>query len=143
MLPEIAELEFQTNVESETELYGKSFLFDFQQGDFVIRDGRLIKIEGIEALKIWIMKILKTEKDKYKIYEDTDYGTELKNLIGQNLPRDFVESELKREIKAALERHPMIRHISNLKISRDGAKIILEFMVNLVEGNTFQQEVIF
>lgn len=141
MLPKIAELEFQTNVESKAEPYGKSFLFDFQQGDFVIRDGRLIKIEGIEAIKVWIMKIMKTEKDKYKIYEGTDYGTELKNLIGQNLPRDFVDSELKREIKAALERHPMISHISNLQISRDEAKVILEFTVNLVEGNTFQQEV--
>ncbi len=142
MLPEIAQLEFHTETKA-AEDFGKSFLLDFQQGDFVLRDGRLIKTDGIEALKVWIMKVLKTERGKFKIYEDTDYGTGLEDLIGQTLPRDFVESELKREIRTALEKHPMIKSISNLNISIDGEKVMIEFTVNLVQGNTFGQEVIF
>ncbi|AOT70691.1 DUF2634 domain-containing protein [Geosporobacter ferrireducens] len=142
MLPEIAQLEFHTETKA-AEDFGKSFLFDFQQGDFVLRDGRLIKTDGIEALKVWIMKVLKTERGKFKIYEDTDYGTGLEDLIGQTLPRDFVESELKREIRTALEKHPMIKSISNLNLSIDGEKVMIEFTVNLVQGNTFGQEVIF
>lgn len=142
MLPEIAQLEFPTETKVKED-FGESFLFDFQQGDFVLRDGRLIKIHGIEALKVWIRKILKTERDKFKIYEDTEYGTGLEDLIGQTLPRDFVESELKREITTALEKHPMIKNISNLEISLDGEKVMIEFTVNLTQGNAFNQEVTF
>ncbi|MBB6217502.1 hypothetical protein HNQ80_003623 [Anaerosolibacter carboniphilus] len=167
MLPEIAQLEFHVDTQEEQVELGKSFLFIFnkdnfekedyakwgfkeeeieekvKEGDFLLKDGRLIRVDGMEALKIWIIKVLKTEKSKYKIYDDTDYGAGLEDLMGQTLPIDFVESELKREIKSALEKHPRIKSISNLQTTRDGARVIVEFTVNLVEGNTFNQEVIF
>ena len=40
----------------------KSYLFDFTTGDFVVRDGKLIECDGIESIKVWIEKILRTEK---------------------------------------------------------------------------------
>ena len=36
----------------------KSYLFDFDSGDFVVRDGKLVECDGIDAIKIWIEKIL-------------------------------------------------------------------------------------
>ena len=44
---------------------GKSFYFDFEKGDFNVIDGRLQEINNLEALKLWITKILKTAKLKY------------------------------------------------------------------------------
>lgn len=35
----------------------KSYLFDFDRGDFVVRDGKLIECDGIDAIKVWIEKI--------------------------------------------------------------------------------------
>ena len=40
----------------------KSYLFDFENGDFIVRDGKLIECDGIESIKAWIEKILRTEK---------------------------------------------------------------------------------
>ena len=44
---------------------GKSFYFDFEKGDFNVIDGRLQEINNLEALKLWITKILKTAKLKF------------------------------------------------------------------------------
>ena len=32
----------------------KSYLFDFDSDDFVVRDGKLVECDGIDALKVWI-----------------------------------------------------------------------------------------
>lgn len=141
MLPEISSIEINTENTSKTTKPGKSFLFDFRSGDFVIKDGRLVKIDDIEALKVWIEKCLRTEKFRFKIYEDVEYGVTLEDLIGQTLPRQFVESELKREIREAIIKHPIVQDISNLAAEQDGSKLKINFKVNLVDGNTFDQEV--
>ena len=51
MFPETREISFASSSGS----YGtKSFLFDFDTGDFNVRDGKLIECDGIEAVKVWI-----------------------------------------------------------------------------------------
>ena len=59
----------------------KSYLFDFDSGDFVVRDGKLIECDGIDSIKVWIEKILRTEKVRYNIYNNTEYGCHLEDLI--------------------------------------------------------------
>lgn len=145
MLPKIAELQFKTTDTSDLPKMGKSFLFDFKTGDFVLKDGRPVEIWGIEAVKAWIEKILRTEKYRYKVYEREDkneYGVVLEDLIvGNNFPRVFVESELKREITAALTRHPIIRSLTDWKIEKKNPTLNISFKVNLFDGNDFTQEV--
>ena len=85
----------------------KTFLFDFNIGDFALRDGKLIECDGIDAIKVWIEKILRTEKDRYKIYDNTEYGCHLEDLIiGNSYTAEFIEAELKREIEDALKQNP-------------------------------------
>ncbi|WP_066503460.1 DUF2634 domain-containing protein [Abyssisolibacter fermentans] len=141
MLPKIAELEFKTAVEEDFNDSGKSFLFDFDKGDFVIKDGRLVEISGVQALKVWVEKILRTEKYRYKVYERNDkneYGVVLEDLIiGNNFPQAFIEAELKREITEALTKNPMIQSLSNFKIVKRNPRLIVSFKVNLADGNSF------
>lgn len=142
MLPDISNIEI--NIDNETEASyqnKKSFLFDFSQGDFVIKDGRIIKTKDLVAIKVWIEKVLKTEKFRFEIYRDVDYGISLEDLIGQNLPRSFVESELRREIKEAIERHPGISEVTNITTEQDGSRLLIRFKVNLEEDISFEQEV--
>ncbi|MDY3304002.1 MAG: DUF2634 domain-containing protein [Clostridia bacterium] len=40
----------------------KSYIFDFTTGGFIVRDGKLIECDGIDAIKVWIEKIPRTEK---------------------------------------------------------------------------------
>ena len=142
MLPDISNIEINIDNETETSYQNKrSFLFDFSQGDFVIKDGRIVKTEDLIAIKVWIEKVLKTEKFRFEIYKDVDYGISLEDLIGQNLPRSFVESELRREIKEAIERHPGISEVTNITTEQDGSRLLIRFKVNLEEDISFEQEV--
>lgn len=118
---------------------GKSFLFDFDKGDFVLKDGKLVEIEDLEALKVWIQKVLRTEKFKFKIYSKQDkrleYGITLQDLIvGYNYPKEFVEAEVKREVTEALLKHPLINNLDNWNIEKNNPVLRISFKVNLKDG---------
>lgn len=108
----------------------KTYLFDFEKGDFVIRDGKLVECDGIEAIKVWIEKILRTEKGRFAIFDDTDYGCHLEDLIvGINYPVGYIEAELKREIEEALLLNSKISSVNNFKITRTRNNLIVEMEV--------------
>lgn len=136
MFPETKEISFASSSES---LGTKSYLFDFDTDDFVVRDGKLIECDGIEAVKVWIEKILRTEKGRFKIYDNTEYGARLEDLIiGNNYSVAFIESELKREIEEALLQNPQIRAVSSIEITREinALTVELEVIRDGAGGNT-------
>ena len=111
----------------------KSYMFDFENGDFVVRDGKIIECDGIESIKVWIEKILRTEKGRYPIYDNTEYGCHLEDLIiGNSYTAEFIEAELKREIEDALKQNPRITSVTNFKISRNknAITVTLEVVLN-------------
>ena len=117
----------------------KSYLFDFASGDFVVRDGKLIKCNGIDAIKVWIEKILRTEKGRYTIYADTEYGCHLEDLIiGNSYTVEFIEAELKREIEDALKQNSQIKSVTNFQIirSKHSITVTLEVVLNDEGRNT-------
>ena len=115
---------------AETVMSGKSFLFDFTAGDFIIRDGKLVECKGIDAIKVWIEKILRTEKGRFRIYNDTDYGCRIEDLlVGSNYPVEFIEAELKREIEDALKQNLNILSVSNFNIERSASGITVSMEV--------------
>jgi len=127
---------------------GKSFLFDFEKGDFVLKDGKLVVIEDNEAIKVWIEKVLRTEKFKFKVYEKEDtrleYGVTLQDLIvGNNYPLEFIQSEMKREVTEALLKHPLIVGLDNWNIEKDNPILRISFKVLIKDGVVLEQEVKF
>ena len=118
---------------------GKSFLFDFKRGDFVLRDGRVAVPDDEAAIRVWIEKILRTEKGRTPIYYGTRYGIQLEDLlVGGSFPAAFVESELKREIEEALTQHAKIQGISNMAVDRTTGKVAASFTVDLVGGGSVE-----
>lgn len=123
---------------------GKTYKYDFEKGEFEIQDGRLVEIEGKEAIKIWIEKILRTEKFKFNIYKGnnkqaSEYGVTIKNLIiGKKLPKFFLESEVKREIQEALKKHPEIEDIKDLEVEQSNANMTISFAVVLKNKDTLE-----
>lgn len=149
MLPQIASLALNrstnTNIKTSVKT-GKSFLFDFKQGDFIVKDGKIVEIDDTEALKVWIEKILRTEKFRFKVYEkqnrNSEYGINIYDLIiGKTYPKSFIEAEIKREVTDALLRNPLIKSLSNWSIEQDNPMLKIAFKVNLANGETFSQEV--
>lgn len=124
---------------SDTSSGTKSYMFDFTTGDFVVRDGKLIECDGISAIKVWIEKILRTEKDRYPIYDNTEYGCHLEDLIiGNSYTAEFIEAELKREIEDALKQNPRITSVTNFNITRNtnAVTVTLEVVLNDERRNT-------
>ena len=113
----------------------KTYLFDFDKGDFVVRDGKLVVCDGVEAIRVWIEKIIRTEKSRYPIYDDTEYGCHLEDLIiGNNYTVEFIEAELKREIEEALLQNPQISNVSGFQLTRDANSITVTLEVYLGES---------
>ena len=125
--------------ESNTSIGTKSYMFDFENGDFIVRDGKLIECDGIDAIKVWIEKILRTEKGRYPIYDNTEYGCHLEDLIiGNSYTAEFIEAELKREIEDALKQNPRITSVTNFNIIRNknAITVTLEVVLNDEGRNT-------
>jgi len=141
MLPQITELEIDIEGQEELPPLGKSFLFDFNTGQFVKKDGKLVEVEGKEAIKVWIEKVIRTEKFRFKVYEDSDFGISIEDLFGSNFPQEFIESELKRELTEELTKHPYIESLSGWEFERKSSLLTVHFRVNLINGDSFEQEV--
>lgn len=141
MLPKIAELEFNTEeIPEDLPKIGKSFLYDFKNGDFVLKDGKMVEIHDLESLKVWIEKVIRTEQFRFRIYDGETYGVTIEDLIGTNYPMDFIESELKREITSSLIRHQYIERIQDWTFRREKSFMYITFTVVTIDG-AFEQEV--
>lgn len=135
MFPQVANLEFNTEPEEKTNYIGNTYLFDFRNGNFVVKDGKLISAEGLAAIKVFIEKLLNTPKDRFKIYENTGYGTNIENsLLGYAFNRKFVESEIQREIIEAIENHPYVERVENLITNPEDDILHIEFDI-VVKSN--------
>lgn len=137
-LPVVTQLEFDDTdliaLEDSTASIGKSFLFNFETGDFVLRDGKLVEVEGIEAVRIWVHKTILTRRFRFKVYEGTEYGALIEDLIGSAYPIEFIESELDRELKEAFMQHPAITNVSNLSVEHINDKGIVSFTIDTIYG---------
>lgn len=119
-----------TRVETPAQTGTKSYLFDFNKGDFVVRDGKLVECDGMDALKVWIEKILKTEKGRYRIYDGTGYGCQLEDLIiGNTYTLEFTEAELKREVEEAILKNPLVISVSNFTLTKTANALTIQIEV--------------
>ena len=92
-----------------------SFKFNFDAGEFVTDStGGVVTVSGMESLMQWVNKILRTQYNRYKLYNGTYYGSNIEDLvIGRSYSIDFTESELKREIEKALLKNDDIYTVSS------------------------------
>lgn len=144
-LPQIAQLEFtdaelqEATGERETRLY-KTFKWDFEIGDFVLRDGKVTTLTELDYLSVWIQKVLRTRRNTL-IYRNTNYGSDHYTLIGQNFTQDFAQAELERMITEALLENTAITGVSGFEYTQEGSKLSVHFVVSSIFGTT-QEEVI-
>ena len=96
-------------------------------------------VDGLEALKQAIYKVLNTERYEYPIYS-FNYGIELENLIGKDPV--YVQIELKRRIRECLLRDDRITEVDNFKFEFNGDQLKCTFDVHSIFGNlTISREV--
>lgn len=100
--------------ESELPLF-KEMAIDFETGEPIIKNNEIVTLEGSEALKVWICKVLKTERYKYKAYTD-NYGNELKEQLGTIYDKTIKDAILENEIRECLGVNPYIVRLHSFSI---------------------------
>lgn len=94
-------------------------------------------IEGLEAIKQAVFKILETGRYQHVIY-DFSYGSELSELIGRD--SDYIEMELRRRIRDALTSDDRITDVTNFSFLHEDEHVTVRFKVISIEGS-FESEV--
>ncbi|NQX68071.1 DUF2634 domain-containing protein [Paenibacillus alba] len=89
-------------------------------------------VDGLEAVKQAVYKILQTERFKHTIY-GSDYGSEFNSIVGKSA--SYVKAELGRRIQEALVQDDRILSVDNVKITVSGDSALAEFTVVSLFGN--------
>jgi len=131
MIPNIND-DFQEDFEIET---GTSYTYKLDL------EGKIVTgyIDGIEAMKQAIFKILNTERYEYVIYS-WNYGIELADLFGQPIP--YVLPELKRRITEALMQDDRILSVDNFSFETNKNKVHVTFTVHTIFGDVEAEKVV-
>lgn len=124
MLPEGAEL-FEDDFEIEEEP-SKNYRMD--QKGLRVRG----KVDGLEAVKQAVFKMLNTERYQYLIYS-WDYGVELLDLFGE--PISYVCPELERRITETLLQDDRIEEVDGFEFEVYKGTVKANFTVHTVFGD--------
>ncbi len=89
-------------------------------------------VDGLQALKQAIYKVLNTERYEYPIYS-FNYGIELESLLGKD--PIYVQIELKRRIRECLLQDDRITEADNFRFEVAGDTIKCTFDVHSIFGN--------
>ncbi len=90
-------------------------------------------VDGCEAMKQVVYKILSTERYDYIIYS-WNYGVELKDLFGK--PVDYVCPEIERRVKEALLQDSRIKSVYNFKFDKSRKGVVaVDFTVDTIYGD--------
>ncbi|MBQ2994180.1 MAG: DUF2634 domain-containing protein [Peptococcaceae bacterium] len=107
---------------------GKTYILNL--AEYRIEPGR---VDGVDALKQAIYKMLMTERYRYPIYS-WNYGIELEELIGK--PMSYVRPELERRIREALLVDDRIKEVDTFTFSEaDKNSLEVTFIVHSIYGD--------
>lgn len=112
-----------------------TYKFDFKTGEFVMKSGSPVVLSGLDALKMWLEKCLRTQLGRYSIYSGTGYGANIEDLVvGNTYGVDFAKSELQREIETALLKHDDINSLTDFSLARSGDTLTVSFTLATAYG---------
>lgn len=112
------------------------FSWDFEENKFK-RDGngKRILLSGDEAIKVWIYKVLRTERFVWLAYS-RKFGIELYPFIAKVMDYGERKSEMKRMIIEALMVNPYIKSIDRIEFSEAdlGEKLTVSVDLTTIYG---------
>jgi len=119
--------------------YPKSYLFDFEKGDFVLDGaGRIAIADGHTAWVQWCVKTVLTERFAYLAYS-WNYGVEIDEALKQPT-RALVEMEIERTITEALLADPRTKLVTDFSFKWHADELYVSFTAVPVIGDTTRIE---
>ena len=99
-------------------------------------------IDGEDAVRQFIRKSLVTPRFRCLIYDDT-YGSELEDLIGQDISDALLSTELDRIITESLIYDDRVTGVYGFEYEREADKLFASFYVETIYGEmSFAREVL-
>lgn len=98
-------------------------------------------IDGMTAIRQFVMKAIKTARFRFAIYDD-DYGCEIDDLIGSDVPFELLETEVPRVIEEALIYDDRINDVYDFELTREGDRLFVSFFIEINE-DIIPMEVVF
>ena len=127
-------------VEDTSIAYPKSWLFDFDTGDFVLDGaGNVVEADGLTTWAQWCVKAVLTQRLAFVVY-NWDYGVDIENVMKQPT-RAVIEAELEKEITEALMIDPRTAEVKNFTFEWSGDELHVNFDIVSVAGFTTQLNV--
>lgn len=113
----------------------KEYAYDFEKNELLLdKNGCTYMVTGNEALRIWILKALTTERYHYTAYSFS-FGTEWQDrLVGNAMNAEVIKLELERYIVEALMVNPYIKKLDNFRFNNTSAGITVSFECTSVYG---------
>lgn len=131
MLPNITNLEVN-NLEDQENTIHKTYKWNFEKGDFELKDGKLQETTDAEYIKIWAEKLLRT-RIGLEIYDK--YGSGHHDLIGRAFDLDFAKSEITRIFKESLLSNEAIRSMNVINVQLIDSTLRVKANINTIYGN--------
>ncbi len=123
----------------ESTTIGRTPLFDFRTGSYVIRDGKIIECTQEEAVRQWVGFLVKTAAEKFPVYDKTGFGTYIENYIGYK-DVGFVASEIKREVEEKALLNRAIKAIEDFEAEKEGSCLHITLTVVMQNGEKVEVE---
>lgn len=115
--------------------------FDFKNLKTVIENGQIVYVEGIDAVKQWIEKFIRTFVNKVEVYKNTNFGTNANELFGNKyLNNGFEEAEFERLLKEGLPLCPAIKQIINFNMTKNENVLDVKLVAILYDGSNVKVE---
>jgi len=99
-------------------------------------------IDDDDALRQYVYKALMTARSRFLIYDD-EYGSELEELIADNVSPALFDSEVERIVYEAIAYDDRIMDVSDITTTRSGDVLTISFTITKVDGSEldFTEEV--
>ena len=107
--------------------------WDYIKDEPLIENNEFVIVEGNNAIKVWIYKVIKTVRYQYPIYS-WDYGCEISSLIGQKYTKGLTKSEAERYIKEAILINPYITDVKIIDINFSEDILSVSIQVDTIYG---------
>ena len=140
MFPNVSIEEISVNYETET--VGCDFLFDYETGQHIVKNGVLAECNTIQGIQQFIQNVLRTKANSYKVYTENEteqFGISIYDYIGtRKLPDGYLNSELKREVTETLLKHPFISEVKNWNGKRNKRGLAISFTTVLTDNTLIE-----
>ena len=106
---------------------------DYEMGIPLFSGGEPVVVTGLEAVKSWAWRAIKTARYVYSCYT-WDYGCELETLVGQPYRQDTRRSEAVRYVEEALTVCPYITSAAARVEGFEGSTLTVSVRMRTVYG---------